>query len=90
MSDTPYKLKPVAQPPPPMQDPQQAAAEEQQKVRDIKRQEVLNRLELESQEGRFSRLARSKSFWYGVFGTIFFFTMIALIAWAARDMGWTR
>lgn len=55
---------------------------------EMKRREVLAQLEEEAQESTLGRLCRSKSFWYAVFGVIFFAIMGALIAWAAKDLGY--
>ncbi|MCQ2396132.1 MAG: hypothetical protein MJ106_00335 [Lentisphaeria bacterium] len=57
-------------------------------IAEIKRREVLARLEEEAEESALGRLCRSKNFWYAVFGVIFFVIMGALIAWAAKDLGY--
>ena len=49
-------------------------------------QELLAELEMQHQESFLGRLARSKSFWYGVFGTIFFAFMSALLYWVYLDL----
>lgn len=57
--------------------------------KELRRKEVLAQLEEESRESTLGRLCRSKSFWYAVFGGIFFVVMALLLAWVARDLGWT-
>lgn len=55
---------------------------------EIRKQELLAQLEEENRETAFGRLCRSKNFWYAIFGAIFVGIMLAMIAWAARDLGY--
>ena len=55
---------------------------------EVRKQQLLAQLEEENRETALGRLCRSKNFWYAVFGSIFVFIMLALIAWAARDLGY--
>ncbi|MCQ2402429.1 MAG: hypothetical protein MJ202_01715 [Lentisphaeria bacterium] len=82
------------------QEPQKTQAEqkpeetqktpEEQKAdleRELRKREALARLEEESRDSAMGRILRSKSFWYAVFGAIFFLFMFYIIRWAARDIG---
>ncbi|GEM_PF-5275978 len=55
---------------------------------EIRKQELLAQLEEENRDTPLGRLCRSKNFWYAIFGTIFVAIMLAMIAWAARDLGY--
>ena len=55
--------------------------------RELRKREVLARLEEEASDSFMGRILRSKSFWYAVFGTIFFLFMFFIVRWAARDIG---
>ena len=48
--------------------------------------ELIAELELRHQESYLGRLSRNKTFWYGVFGTIFFLFMGALLYWVYLDL----
>ena len=48
--------------------------------------EMIAELEYRHQESVLGRLSRNKSFWYGVFGTIFFVFMGALLYWVYLDI----
>lgn len=57
-------------------------------IAEMKRRDVLAKLEEEAEESALGRLCRSKNFWYAVFGVIFFAIMGAIIVWTARDLGY--
>lgn len=83
LEETPVaELKPVEPPPPEVQlsDEETARRAEYEQ----RKQELL--AQLEKPESRFSQLARSKSFWYAVFGVMFFIIMSFIISWASRDI----
>lgn len=69
-------------------DKQAAPDMPQELIAEMKRRDVLAKFEEEAEESALGRLCRSKSFWYAVFGVIFFAIMGALIAWAAKDLGY--
>ena len=48
--------------------------------------ELLAELEMQRHESFFGRMSRSKSFWYGVVGTIFFAFMGAMLYWVYLDI----
>ncbi len=61
--------------------------EEKQLTAELRKQELIERLEEEGQESLFGQLARSKTFWYAVFGVLFFVIMGGLLYWTGKDLG---
>ncbi len=61
--------------------------EEKQLTAELRKQELIERLEEEGQESLFGQLARSKTFWYAIFGTIFFVIMGGILYWTGKDLG---
>lgn len=55
---------------------------------ELRKKELLQALEEENQESALGRLCRSKTFWYMVFGAVFFVVMGLLLRWVARDLGY--
>lgn len=57
---------------------------------ELRKRELIERLEEEARETPLGRLCRSREFWFMVFGVIFVLIMGFLIAWVARDLGYIK
>lgn len=83
----PAQLRLVKQEPESGQTPSITPEEEKQLAAELRKQELLERLEEEGREGFFGQLARSKTFWYAVFGIIFLAIMGRILYWTGKDLG---
>ncbi len=84
---TPLRLVKREPEPEPQRTPSITPEEEKQLAAELRKQELLERLEEEGQESFFGQLARSKTFWYAVFGILFFVIMGRILYWTGKDLG---